>query len=276
MLEHADNFAPRVATVLNIAPDHIIRHKTMEEYTRLKLSIFKNLKPANYAVVNLDDKISPSADSMSITYSYKHTADVYVKNGYIYLHQHRLVAINELKLKGKHNILNIMCAVCFAYIYKVKPHKIREALLEYAPEHFRNELVADINGVQFINDSKSTNIASTIASVDSVKNPIILLLGGSNKGLDYTELFGRLPKRVKKIIAFGEIVDVLKEANADKFNIECVIDLKSAFDIATTDIKKNDTIILSPASASYDKFKNYIERGKYFNQLVREYESKKN
>lgn len=274
MLEHADTFSPRVATVLNIEPDHLIRHKTMEEYTRLKLSIFKNLKPNNYAVVNLDDNITPSLDAMTITYSYKHNADVYLRDGYIYLHNHRLVAVNELRLKGKHNILNIMCAVCFAYIYKVKPESIREALLEFAPDHYRNELVYNKGGIQFINDSKSTNIASTIASVESIKNPITLLLGGSKKGLDYTDLFARLPKRVKRIIAYGEIAEDLREANADRFALEVTDNLKSAFSLATADLKRNDTLILSPASASYDQFSSYIERGKYFNELVREYDKK--
>lgn len=273
MLEHADSFSPHIATILNIEPDHLIRHKTMEEYTRLKMNIFKNLKPKDYAVVNLDSNITPNVDSMTITYSYKHNADVYLKNGYIYLHEHRLVALNELKLKGKHNILNIMCAVCYAYIYQIKPNKIREALLEFTPDQFRNESRV-VKGIEFINDSKSTNIASTLASVNSVKNAIVLLLGGSNKGLDYTELFNNLPKRVKKIVAFGEIAESLELANAGKFDLHRAEDLRSAFDVAIQDLKRNDTVILSPATASYDQYANYIERGKHFNELVREYAKK--
>ncbi len=274
MLEYADSFSPQVATVLNISPDHLIRHKTMEEYTRLKLSIFKNLTPNNYAVVNLDDNITPNLDAKTVTYSYKHNADVYIKNGYIYLHQYKIIALNELKLKGKHNVLNVMCAICFAYIYKIKPNKISETLKEFEPISFRNERII-ARGVTFINDSKSTNIASTLASVDSVKNPIILLLGGSNKNLDYTELFDKLPKRVKKIFAFGEIADKLKRANNDKFDLKTYASLASAFKDATKNLNKNDVVILSPASASYDEFSSYIERGKYFNKLVQEYENSK-
>ncbi len=272
MLEHAMTFSPNVATVLNIQPDHLVRHKTMEEYARLKLGIFKNLQPHNYAIVNLDDNITPTVDARTITYSYKRNADVYLKGGYIYLHNHRLVAVNELNLKGKHNILNIMCAICFAYIYKVKPEDIRKVLLTFTSDHYRSELVCEVDGIQFINDSKSTNIASTLACVESIRNPIILLLGGSNKRLDYTELFAHLPKRVRRVIAFGDIREDLRVANADRFNLEVADDLKSAFSLATAGLKRNDTVILSPASASYDQFASYIERGKYFNELVRAYE----
>lgn len=274
MLEHADSFSPHVATITNIEPDHLIRHKTLDCYKDLKLSIFKNLKSNDYAVINIDSKVMPKLDAMTVSYSQKRQADVYLKGGYIYIHQDRVVALNELKLKGKHNVYNVMCAICFAYIYRVKPRKIREALLDYTPEPYRNELVAVKNGIIFINDSKSTNIASTLASVNSVKNPIILLLGGSDKGLDYKTLFDALPKRVKRIIVFGTIADKLADANADRFILERADDLPSAFKIAIRGLKQNDTVLLSPATASYDQFKNYMERGKCFNQLVEEYGEK--
>ena len=275
MLEHADSFAPHVATVLNIEPDHLIRHKTFESYKDLKLSIFKNIKPRDYAVINIDSNIIPKLEAMTVTYSCRRQADVYLKNGYIYLHQHRIIAIKELKLKGRHNVLNVMCAICYADIYKVKPAKIRQAIIEYSPEPYRNERVAVKNGIEFINDSKSTNVASTLASVESVKNPIVLLLGGSDKGLDYKPLFESLPKMVKKIVAFGRIASTLAAANEERFELVKAVDLPSAFTLATQDLKKHDTVLLSPATASYDQFNNYVERGKCFNQLVSEYGEKK-
>ena len=274
MLEHANSFSPHVATVLNIEPDHLIRHRTIDCYRALKMSIFKNLSSKDYIVINLDSKIAPKVDAIPITYSMKRQADVYLSGGYIYLHQNRIVALNELKLKGKHNIYNIMCAVCYAFVYKVKPTKIREALLDFTPEPYRIESVGIKNGIEFVNDSKSTNIASTIASVDTIKNPIVLLLGGSDKGLDYRPLFTALPKRVKKIVAYGEIADKLMQANNDRFNMYKADTLQSAFAIAVQDLKKSDTVLLSPGTASYDQFENYIERGKCFNQLVNEYGEK--
>ena len=273
MLEHANKFSPHVATILNISPDHLIRHKTMENYTALKKSIFKNLKSNDYAVINLDDNIHLTSGTLKITYSQKHTADVYLKDGAIYLHEHKIANINELKLTGKHNISNIMCAICFGYIYKVRPELIREAILSYTPEHFRIENVGVINQIKFINDSKSTNIASTLASVESTKGAIIILLGGSNKMLNFDELFNKLSKRVKFVILYGEIAENLEKANDNKFDYSTCADLKEAFNIATTHALAGDTILLSPATASYDQYSNYIERGKHFNELVMNYET---
>lgn len=274
MLENASSFSPSVASVLNIEQDHLIRHKTMEEYSRLKMSIFKNLTVKNYAVVNLDNKITPNVNCKQITYSYNKIADVYVKNGYIFLHNKKIIAINELKLKGKHNVYNVMCAICFGVIFKVKPQKIRQALLDVGAEKYRIEHIKTINGINFVNDSKSTNIASTLASVNTINGAIILLVGGSNKGLNYEELFENMPKKVIQVVAFGEIAQELAKANNLKFKLEPCSNLNEAFDFATKQAKPNDTVLLSPASASYDQFNNYAERGNAFNNKVMEYEQK--
>lgn len=271
MLENAKTFSPHVATVLNIEPDHLIRHKTMQEYTNLKLSIFKNLKPADYAVINLDNKITTNQTCKQITYSYNKPANVNVQGGYICLNNEKIIAINELKLKGKHNIYNIMCAICFAYVYKVKIENIREVLKSFKPDKFRIEKIASVNGINFINDSKSTNIASTLACVDSVKGSIILLLCGSKKSLDYETLFKNLPKRVKHIVIFGEITEQVNNANTN-FKIEVVENMKEAIEFATSIALKNDNIVLSPSSASYDQYNSYIERGEDFNNQVKSYE----
>lgn len=274
MLENCNTFSPHIATILNITPDHLVRHKTFEEYDNCKRSIFKNLTPKDYVIVNLDNKITTNLDCKTVTYSYNQIADACVKNGYIFLQDNKIIALNELKLKGKHNIYNILCAICFAFINKVKPSLIREALLEFELDNFRIEKVGEINHINFYNDSKSTNIASTLASVETIKGAIILLLGGSNKELDYCELFEKLSKRVKLVIAFGEIANELEKCNANKFKLEKCENLSLAFDLAVSLAQKKDNILLSPASASYDEFENYIARGKFFNNKVREYENK--
>ena len=167
-----------------------------------------------------------------------------------------------------------MCAICFAYIYKIKPQKIRNVLINLNPEQFRIQKIANINGITFVNDSKSTNIASTLASVETVKGAIILLLGGSNKDLDYIPMFNKLSKRVKQIVAYGEIANQLLLANANKFKLEKFKTLDESFDFAIKNANPNDTILLSPATASYDQYSSYIERGKHFNSLVKDYETK--
>ena len=271
MLENADTFSPQVATVLNIEPDHLVRHKTMEEYTNLKLSIFKNLTPKDYAVLNLDNKITTNKNCKIVTYSYNKPANVNVVNGYICLNNEKVVAINELNLKGKHNIYNVMCAICFAYIYKVKIPQIKQAILDFKIERFRIEKIAQVNGINFINDSKSTNIASTIACVESIKGSIILILCGSKKSLDYVTLFKSLPKRIKQIVLFGEITDQVKQANTD-FKIEVVDNMQQAVDFAIKIALKNDNVVLSPSSASYDQYSSFVERGEDFNKWVKNYE----
>ena len=146
-------------------------------------------------------------------------------------------------------------------------------LLNFGLEHFRIEHISTINQIKFINDSKSTNIASTLAATQSVKGAIILLLGGSNKGLDYRKLFSKLSKRVKLVVAYGEIANRLILDNNNKFEIMRFKTLKQSFDYAVSKANPNDTILLSPASASYDQYISYIERGKEFNNLVKNYEN---
>ena len=272
MLENCQTFSPHVATVLNVQADHLVRHKTMQEYKTLKLSLLKNLKQTDYVVVNLDNDIHTNTNALTITYSYSHMADVRVRDGAIFLHNEKVVDLNELKLKGKHNIYNVMSAICYAYIYKIKLDDIRKTIMSFKPDRFRIEKVKRVNEIQFVNDSKSTNIASTLACVNTIKGAIILLLGGSKKGLNYKELFAGLSKRVAKVIVYGEIALDLIAANDDKFEIFRAKNLNLAFDKATSLAKKNDTILLSPATASYDEFANYIERGEFFNEKVKQYE----
>lgn len=279
MLEHASTFAPHVATILNIEPDHLIRHKTMAEYTKLKFNIFKNLKPTDYAVVNLDSNIHCTTHTNVVTYSYRHMADVYYNKGSIYLHQQKVIDINQLKISGKHNILNVMCAICYAYIYKLPITKIKTALMNFNADNFRNTPLNVDGNIKFINDSKSTNIASTLASVEACDGAIILLLGGSNKGLNYTQLFEKLPNKVKQIVAYGEIRETLANTNSNlntNFKFAQFETLQQAFEFATQNAKPGDTILFSPSSASYDQYANYVERGEHFNSLVKAYVEAKN
>lgn len=274
MLENAQTFAPHFATILNIEQDHLIRHKTMENYANIKHNIFKNLTAKDYAIVNLDDNIRPQNKTLLISYSQTRSADVYLNNGAIYLHNDKIINLNELKLKGKHNVYNVMCAICFAFLFKVSPKQMHEVLKNFLLDKFRIEFVGKFNNINFYNDSKSTNIASTLASVEAVKGAIILLLGGSNKELDYSKLFLLLSKRVKQIFAFGQIADDLIAANKQKFKIEKCLTLANAFEKAVEIALPQDSILLSPASASYDQFSNYIERGNAFNNLVGQYAKK--
>ncbi|MBR2969952.1 MAG: UDP-N-acetylmuramoyl-L-alanine--D-glutamate ligase [Clostridia bacterium] len=275
MLEHCDTFHPHVASILNISPDHLVRHGDMNTYLGLKKKILDNVLSNDFVVVNLDQDIKMNISAKKITYSYDHHADICVREGYIYLFDDRVISIHELPIKGRHNVYNTMCAIAYGYIYKVGIKKMREALINFVPEKYRNELVAVVNNIRFVNDSKSTNIASTIASVESMKSGVVLLLGGSKKGLDYSLLFDNLSKKVTEIIVYGEIREDLMSANTD-FSMHKVDNLSDAVDLAISLARPNDTVLLSPASASYDQFENYIERGRFFDRKVRAYEISQN
>ena len=274
MLENCETFSPHIATITNITSDHLTRHKTIEEYSRLKQSIYKNLKSNDYAVVNLDENLCEKSNCLTLTYSYNHLADVCVRNDAIYLHNQKVVSLSDLKLKGKHNVYNIMCAICFAYIYKIKIDKIRNVLINLRTEKFRIEHIASISKIKFVNDSKSTNQASTLSAVDTVRGAIILILGGSNKNLNYEKMFQHMSKRVKEVVVYGEIANQLILDNKNKFTIKKFENLKQSFEYACSVAIANDTILLSPATASYDQYENYIERGNEFNRLVEEYANK--
>ncbi len=274
MLEHIDTFHPHIASILNISPDHLIRHGDMKEYTRLKLNILSNIRSNDYVVINLDADLPIDTAGLVVSYSCEMAADIMLDNGCITLFGEPVVAVNELSITGKHNTSNVMCAIAYGYIYRVSVKKMREALISFVPDKYRNERIYTNTDIDFINDSKSTNIASTLASVNSVKGDIILLLGGSKKNLDYAELFNKLSKKVKLIVAYGEIREDLVASNTD-FNIETAKNMSNAFDIAVSSANSGDTILLSPATASYDEFDNFMERGKCFDRLVREYETKK-
>lgn len=274
MLEHAKTFHPYIATILNIEPDHLIRHKTFEEYYNVKCNLFSNLTQQDYAVINLDKNVHPNQKAMTITYSINHPADVFIKDGYINLYHRKLIAINQLPIKGKHNLQNIMCAICFASIMKVPDKLIVQALTEFKLDDYRCQKVGEVNGVSFINDSKSTNIASTLACVDSLHGSVVLMLGGSNKGLEYGELFKKLSKKVKHVLVYGKIAEDLILANNSIFNITACKNFVDAFKKATEIAIKGDFVVLSPATASYDEFSSYIQRGLAFNQKVKDYENK--
>ena len=277
MLENIDKFSPHVATILNIAQDHLIRHKTMQNYASIKHKIYKNLTKNDYIVENLDLNLEIKSKAKRIGYSLKSMADVCLQNGHIFIKTKSgyvdLISLDQISLKGEHNLYNVMCAICFALIYKLKLNKIKKVLTNFKLADYRMSVRPTINGVNFINDSKSTNIASTLASVQATKGEIVLILGGSKKGLDLDELFQKLPKKVKSIVAYGEIREELKQKNNEKFEFFAFKTLNLAFKKAVEIATVGDTVLFSPATASYDQYLNYVERGKAFDEKVKEYES---
>lgn len=279
-LENIKDFHPHIAAILNITPDHLNWHKTMKNYIKSKLKITKNQTKNDYLLLNYDDEILmnniPKTKAKIFYFSTKkRVVGCYTKNSCIYFYdgskETKLISLKNVKLVGKHNISNIVCSV-LAVILETGKLELLSHLSSFQGVPHRIEYVTTIGGVTYYNDSKATNIDSTIVALKSFKQNIHLILGGSDKGYDFDKLFAGLPKNVKNIAVIGETTKKIFES-AKKFKFENMFsckDLKNALVCLKNKAFSGDVILLSPACASFDQFKNYEERGNVFKKLVKE------
>lgn len=277
-LETIYKFKPHIAVILNLSEDHLNRHKTMSEYIRCKYKITKNQRCSDYLILNADDEIirknPPKTKAQVFYFSTKRkVVGVYIKNNSIYFNdgigEIKLVSLLGVKLKGEHNLSNILAAVLSVYL-ETKNQDLLSNISNFEGVSHRIEYVKTINGVEFYNDSKSTNVSSTLVACKSFFNNVNLILGGSDKGFLYDDLIKNLPNNVKYIALFGEnknkIALSIKKNNYKYYFLcntldECVNALfEKSF--------PGDVILLSPASASFDQFLNYEERGNIFKKIV--------
>lgn len=272
-LELSRLFAPSIACVLNIEPDHLDRHETFDEYKRVKSKIFQNFSDLKHAVINLDDEgareIAPQKKCAYYSFN-PLKKGVCVRNGCIYSGKARIISLDEIPLIGLKNISNVMAAISVALLCKIKIKHIRNAIMSFSPPAHRLEFVDEINGVTFIDDSKSTNIACVKMAIESLNSKnLILMLGGQNKGLDFSELFSLSPN-LKKVICFGEAGEEI-DIVAKKYGYESQSfgTLREATYFAKSTAQSGDTVLLSPGCTSFDEFSSYAVRGQIFSELVR-------
>lgn len=279
-LETIKHFKPHIAVILNISEDHLNRHGTMKEYIKCKYKISKNLKTGDYLILNADDdyllKNPPKTKATIYYFSTKHKViGSYIKNNCIYFNDNikeiRLASLSGIKLKGEHNLSNILAGVLAVFL-ETRNTDLLKNISSFSGVEHRIEFVKSINGVDFYNDSKATNIASTLVAVKSFKNDINLILGGSDKGYGFDELFKNLPKNVKNIAIFGEtkykIASFIKKYKFENFYI--CDNLAQATKLLFSLSKPKDVVLLSPACASFDFFTCFEERGNFFKKIVRE------
>ncbi|SCX88751.1 UDP-N-acetylmuramoyl-L-alanine--D-glutamate ligase [Alkaliphilus peptidifermentans] len=279
-LESIVNFHPRVAAILNLTPDHLNRHKTMENYRDAKFNIFANQDPEDYAIINYDDELcrnhSSSLKAKKIYFSRKQQLKegIYVEDDVIVIsfnnQKINVISTDEIKIPGNHNLENALAATAMAFVMGVDIEIISKTLKEFEGVEHRTEYVDTIEGVNFINDSKGTNPDASIKAIEAIKEPIILLAGGMDKGSDFTEFIQSFGGKVKEMIVYGETAEKLQAtARALGFNNYTIVkDLDeavvAAFKLAVT----GDTVLLSPACASWDMYPNFEERGKHFKNIV--------
>jgi UDP-N-acetylmuramoylalanine--D-glutamate ligase len=281
-LETIDTFRPQAAAILNLTPDHLDRHLSMENYVSAKGRIFENQGNEDLLVLNGDDplvcELGTKANSRKAFFSYQKTVDygAWCLNREIYINDGKEAIFvcreDELGIIGPHNTMNALAALTLAYFSGVELEVIVEVLKTFKGVEHRLEMVGCFAGVTYINDSKGTNTNATITALNAVTEPIILLAGGYDKKEDYSELMELVAKRVKRLIVLGVTADDLIKAAAIKgFTAVTKVDnYEEAVACAKAAADSGDTVLLSPACASWDMFDNYEIRGRVFKRLVTE------
>lgn len=272
-LENLIEFNPDIAVMTNLSPAHIDFFKSYDNYKRVKTKIFQNHNKNNIAILNLENKdVVESTKNIKSSVKYfsskKEINGSYIKNNSIYYYDEKIIDLSDIKLIGVHNYENIMAAIMVVKELGVKNESIIKVLKEFLGVEHRIEFVRELNGVKYYNDSKATNIKATQIALSSFKTPVIILLGGLDRGHDFFELKDYM-KYVKYVIALGQcrnrVEEFSKELGIPCINVET---MKEAVPAAVKVAEKGDTVLLSPASASWDQYKKFEDRGDEFKELV--------
>ncbi|MGB9435303.1 MAG: UDP-N-acetylmuramoyl-L-alanine--D-glutamate ligase [Candidatus Acidiferrum sp.] len=277
-LELTDKFRPDIGVFLNLTPDHLDRHKTLEAYAAAKARIFLKQTELDAAVLNADDAptvaMAPKKPQV-FWFSQKHLVekgacvrgeDVVIVHGG---KEEFVMKIAEIPLAGAHNVENVLAAAMVARLANVDAATIGNAVRSFAGVEHRLEFVTEIGGVRYFNDSKATNVDATLKALDAFPGRILVILGGKDKGSDYTAL--QKPLREKAILALliGAASDKIEKQIMGSVAIERAGTLEHAVQVASQAAKAGDVVLLAPACASFDQFQNYEQRGQVFKELVR-------
>jgi len=276
-LETIQNFRPKVAVVLNVTPDHLDRHRTFAAYTDAKARIFENQRAEDFAVLNADDPTCVALASRTRAQVFWFDRKKEVKQG-AYVHDGRvlfrdasgqpeIMLVSEVPLKGAHNVENVLAAVCVGALMGCEAERIRKAVRDFKAVEHRLEYVATIRGVEYYNDSKATNVDATIKALESFPANIHLILGGKDKGSDYTVLNDLLRQRVKRVYTIGAAAAKI-ESQIKGTEVVQAETLETAVKRAAAAAQPGDVVLLAPACASFDQFRNYEHRGQVFKEVV--------
>jgi UDP-N-acetylmuramoylalanine--D-glutamate ligase len=278
-LETTELFQPRVAVVLNLTPDHLDRHRTLEAYGEAKARIFVNQTAADCAVLNADDEatraMAPRSAAPVVWFSRRRELShgVFVRDGRIAAklngHVEEICPLSEIFLRGQHNVENVLAATACALWTGVSPAAIRAAIGRFRGVAHRIEWVRDLAGVKYYNDSKGTNVDSTLRALESFAEPIVLIAGGKGKGQDFTPLATASRGRVAHVVLIGEDAARIGAALTDAgVAVTYSRSLQDAVDRARAVATPGSIVLLSPACASFDMFDNFEHRGDVFKKIV--------
>ena len=275
-LESVKNFSPDYAVLLNIKPDHLERHQTLDRYISAKSNIFMHQCECDVVVYNADDEniadLVPYMKARKVPFSMKKPVDgAYLSSGFICYKGMPIVEVEDVDLKGV-ELENVLASVAVTMDKGISRYTIASALCNFTRPQFRRTKIAELSGVKIYNDSKATNISSTLSAISAIDGEMVLLVGGAKRKENFDELFSVLDKKVTAVVAFGENrEDIISSAQKFDIHLDVVENIDEAvkfgFDLAKTLSAEN--LLFSPASKSFDKFSNYEERGRHFDKLVR-------
>jgi len=276
-LETIESFRPEIGVLLNLTPDHLDRHGTFEEYARAKMRMFENQLERDIAVLNADDpevtKRMPAKPHIFWFSRQKRVA-----NG-AFLRENEIIFRNEgsetvlarreqIPLRGEHNVENVLAACAAAYLAGATPAAIASGVKSFRGVEHRLEFVAEIAGVQFYNDSKATNVDAAVKAVQAFPGPLLVILGGKDKGSPYTPLRDLLQERARVALVIGEAAEKIAADLQGSVEIERAGTLERAVEMAMERAQRGDSVLLAPACSSFDQFENYEQRGRVFRELV--------
>jgi UDP-N-acetylmuramoylalanine--D-glutamate ligase len=281
-LETISTFRPKIAVILNVTPDHLDRHRTFEAYADAKARIFENQSGEDFAVLNADDPtcVALAERTKAQVFWFSRQKEVqsgtWVHDGNVIFRNSKgpqqILQVSDIPLKGAHNLENVLAAVCASSLLGCAPKQIRQAVVNFKAVEHRLEFVATINSVDYYNDSKATNVDATIKALESFPANIHLILGGKDKGSDYSLLNDLLRQRVKRVYtigaAAGKIESQIISAKNGGPEIVHAETIENAIRKAHSAAQQGDVVLLAPACASFDQFKNYEHRGRIFKEIV--------
>jgi UDP-N-acetylmuramoylalanine--D-glutamate ligase len=267
-LETTESFRAHVASALNVTPDHLDRHHTFENYIEAKARLFVNQREGDFAVLNADDPICRAYAGRGRGKPVWFGASD-IKDQAIVLDGQPLMEITEIPLRGMHNVENTMAAAAMARLAGASHEKIRQAVMTFPGVEHRLEFMRSLNGVDWYNDSKATNVDATLKAIDAFSGGLWVILGGKDKNSDYTVLAEPLKAKAHAALLIGAAAEKIAAQLRDAVPIFPCGTLDVAVAEARARARSGDTVLLAPACASFDQFENYEHRGREFKRLVR-------
>lgn len=273
-LEDIVTFRPRVATVLNVTQDHLDRYHDMAQYTEAKARVFMNQQKEDYLILNFDDHLvkpmalQTSATVIPFSRLLRFNPGVCILDGYITFNGRRIIHADEIKIKGVHNLENALAAAAMSLCAGADDKSVAAVLREFPGLEHRLEFVREKDGTAYINDSKGTNVGAVVKSVEGFTQPVILIAGGLDKGSDFSPLYDLFREKVKLLVLIGKAAEKMEKALGTSTETMFAKTLQAAVKLSASRASRGDVVLLSPACASFDMFKDFEDRGRQFKEAV--------